>query len=415
MNKIKRKCEENMNKLYLLLLLILPVILIGESDSKIELNKLSFNNNHPGVYEKDYLNLPKEKVDIQPNYYMRMSFFAGNKETIASGNGNELLRDITEWKYVENSQNVDSVDISGQKIIIQESKFYDINNKTGKENSGIIVTEKVYKIDGSDAMIFEYEADLANSDLPNIAGCFFDFDIPDKDNKRNPYNDEVIVDNKSQYIYMCNKDNSNESMVPTIFPLQSDISYYVYDVKKEMYNDKKIWETLDGNKSVTGKFNTLKSDYRFKVYRKSKKGDNILNFSFVLFHSYGKKSLENMTSEMDKYILSIPKLSENDTPKEIKELSVPETFIMSSNYPNPFNPSTKFKVSLPESSNLNIQVYDMSGKLIQTIHSGSIASGTHQFEWNAKNYEGTKVASGVYFLRAESAGIVKMNKIMLVR
>ena len=414
MNKIKQKCEENMKKTYLFLL-ILPLVLLGEPNNKIELNKLSFNNNSPGVYEKDYLSLPKEKVNTLPNYYMRMSFFAGNKEVIASGNGNELLRDITEWKYLENSKKIDSVDISGQKIIIHESKLYDINNKTRKENSGIIVTEKVYKIDGSDAMIFEYETNLANSDLPNIVGCFFDFDIPDEDNKRNPYNDEVMVDNKSQYIYMCNKDNSNDSMVPTIFPLQSDISYYVYDVENEMYNDKEIWETLDDNKSVTGKFNTLKSDYRFMVYRKSRKGDNTLNFSFVLFHSYGKKSLENMTSEMERYILSIPKLSENNTPKETKELSIPETFILSSNYPNPFNPSTKFKVSLPESANLNIQVYDMSGKLIQTIHSGSIASGTHQFEWNATNHEGTRVASGVYFLRAESTGIVKMNKIMLVR
>ncbi len=409
MDKIKRKCEENMIKLYLSFLLILPLILFGESENKIELNKLTFKNDYPGVYEKDYSSVTNERVNESPNYYMRMSFFAGNKSNIISGNGNETMRDISEWNYVENSISKDSVEISGLKVLLKKSKFCD------NKNLGINVSENVYQIDGSDAMIFEYEVTYPDKESESIAGCFFDFDIPDEDNQCNPYNDEVIIDNKSRYIYMCNKDKSDNSMVPSIYPLDSDVSYYVYDVKNEMYQDDVIWSTLNDNKTKTGKFNTKKSDYRFNIYKKddSKKGS--MKFSFVLFHSQGKKSIEDMTDEMGKYIISFPKFSQQNIPFKTKNLTTADSFILSSNFPNPFNPSTKFKVSIPEQSNLSLQIYDMTGNLIQTLHAGQISTGVHQFEWNAQNMQGVRVASGVYLLRAESAGIVKMNKLMLIQ
>lgn len=406
---MKQKYEENMNKLYLLFLLIIPLILMGELNSKIELNKLTFKNDYPGVYEKDYSSITNKKVNESPNYYMRMSFFTGNKSYIISGNGNETMKDISEWNYIENSISKDSVEISGQKVLLQKSEFCD------NKEIGINVIENIYQIEGSDAVVFEYEVTNPDKKSEPVIGCFFDFDIPDEDNQCNPYNDEVIVDNKSRFIYMCNKDKYDNSMVPSIYPLDSDVSYYVYDVKNEMYQDEVIWRTLNENKTKTGKFNTKKSDYRFIVYKKDDNKTGSLKFSFVLFHSYGKKSVEDMTSEMAKYIISFAKLSQKNIPIETKSLSSPDSFILSSNYPNPFNPTTKFKISIPEQSNLSLQIYDMTGKLIRTLHTGQISSGVHQFEWNAQNVQGVRVASGVYFLKAESAGIVKMNKLMLIQ
>ena len=417
MHNIKQKCEESMKKLNFILLVLLPLFLFAESGSEIELNGLIFTNPESGVFVRDYQSVTTESVREMPNYYMRMAFFIGTEDNIISGNGNESLRNISEWNSDKDSRHIDTTNVLKQKILVYESNFYDAKKMIGHKNMGVEVSEKIYKIKQSDAMIFEYEVKPENIEKEMSIGCYFDFDIPDGNNKCNPYNDEVIIDPKFNFIYMTNKGEPTSSMIPTIFPLSSNTSYYVYNVKEETYNDKKIWEIISNKKSNSKNHFSEKSDYRFIMYQKPQKIDEtgLLKFSFVLFHSYGKKSIESMTSEIDKYFTTSPKLSKNNTPRETKNPSLPKILILSENYPNPFNPTTKFKVSIPEQTNLNIKIYDISGELIRNIHTGVIPAGRHQFLWDGKNMNNSKVASGLYFIRAESSGVVKMNKIMLVR
>ena len=90
--------------------------------------------------------------------------------------------------------------------------------------------------------------------------------------------------------------------------------------------------------------------------------------------------------------------------------SQPVSFNLSEAYPNPFNPSTSLEISLNIASNVSITAYNVMGQLVSTIHDGNMDAGTHAITWNASN-----VASGMYIIKAEAAGKVINQKVMLLK
>ena len=95
---------------------------------------------------------------------------------------------------------------------------------------------------------------------------------------------------------------------------------------------------------------------------------------------------------------------------EILSSEVPSNFNLEQNYPNPFNPSTKIKFDLSKSSNVKLAVYDVQGKLVQTLVEGNLTAGSYQTEWTAKNNP-----TGIYFYRLETDGNVFSKRMMLVK
>jgi hypothetical protein len=89
---------------------------------------------------------------------------------------------------------------------------------------------------------------------------------------------------------------------------------------------------------------------------------------------------------------------------------VPEVFGLSSAYPNPFNPSTSVELAIPTDGFASVKVYNLMGQVIATLHEGHLSANTYSFTW-----DGTDVASGMYFLQAESAGNMDIQKIMLMK
>ena len=77
---------------------------------------------------------------------------------------------------------------------------------------------------------------------------------------------------------------------------------------------------------------------------------------------------------------------------------VPESFSISENYPNPFNPSTKIQYLLPEDANVLIRVFDVQGREVSTLLEDKIGRGYHELIWNGENNLGESVSSGIYFL-----------------
>jgi type IX secretion system substrate protein len=93
------------------------------------------------------------------------------------------------------------------------------------------------------------------------------------------------------------------------------------------------------------------------------------------------------------------------------EISLPTDYEMEAAYPNPFNPSTTFAVTLPATSDLTVAVYNVTGQLVTTLANDVYASGRHTMTFDASN-----LASGLYFLRATVPGqLDQTQKIMLVR
>jgi hypothetical protein len=91
-------------------------------------------------------------------------------------------------------------------------------------------------------------------------------------------------------------------------------------------------------------------------------------------------------------------------------VSMPGKFALSAAYPNPFNPSTSISLHIPMESNVSVKVYDLNGRMISTLLSGVQAQGDYSLTWNAQEQ-----ASGMYLVRAETAGSVAVQKILLLK
>jgi hypothetical protein len=85
------------------------------------------------------------------------------------------------------------------------------------------------------------------------------------------------------------------------------------------------------------------------------------------------------------------------------------------NRPNPFNPETSIRFSLPASQHVVIIVYDAEGRPVRTLADGVWPRGTHEIAWNGRDDRGTAVSSGVYFCRLEASKVVETRKLVLLK
>ena len=89
---------------------------------------------------------------------------------------------------------------------------------------------------------------------------------------------------------------------------------------------------------------------------------------------------------------------------------IPTEYALHPAYPNPFNPITNIKYSLPIDSKVTLEVYNINGKLINTLYSGLKSAGNYTIEWNAEGYP-----SGVYFVKLDAEEFTQTQKLMLVK
>ncbi len=88
----------------------------------------------------------------------------------------------------------------------------------------------------------------------------------------------------------------------------------------------------------------------------------------------------------------------------------PEQFALKPNYPNPFNPTTKIRFDLPDAARVNLAVYDVSGRLVAEVVDGWRDAGSHEV-----TFDGSGLASGVYFYSIEAGDFSAVRKMVLVK
>jgi hypothetical protein len=103
-----------------------------------------------------------------------------------------------------------------------------------------------------------------------------------------------------------------------------------------------------------------------------------------------------------------------------KSSQIPDQFALYQNYPNPFNPSTTIKFSLPVSSNVKLQIYNLLGEVVKEVINSNLPAGTHNFSWNADNNNNSNVTSGIYFYRLVADGVdgskfIQVRKMILLK
>ncbi|MBK8981064.1 MAG: T9SS type A sorting domain-containing protein [Ignavibacteria bacterium] len=89
---------------------------------------------------------------------------------------------------------------------------------------------------------------------------------------------------------------------------------------------------------------------------------------------------------------------------------IPTEYLLSQNFPNPFNPSTKINFDIPENSDVTLKLMDISGKEIATLVRDNFTAGSYSF-----SFDGRGLSSGVYFYRLTAGKFSMTKRMMLVK
>jgi hypothetical protein len=89
---------------------------------------------------------------------------------------------------------------------------------------------------------------------------------------------------------------------------------------------------------------------------------------------------------------------------------LPAELSLSQNYPNPFNPTTEINYSLKTAGKVRLSVFNILGVEVMTLVNGQQEAGSHIVQ-----FAGAGLASGVYFYKLESAGMMLTKKMLLLK
>jgi hypothetical protein len=117
----------------------------------------------------------------------------------------------------------------------------------------------------------------------------------------------------------------------------------------------------------------------------------------------GDAKLTYFTSPTPGYSNVIENSIEND-------IILPEEFVLNQNYPNPFNPTTTISYRIGSIADVELSIFDMSGKKVTTLVREVQATGSYKLIWDASN-----LASGIYFYRLQAGTYIDTKKMILMK
>ncbi|MDR3668124.1 MAG: T9SS type A sorting domain-containing protein [Ignavibacteriaceae bacterium] len=162
---------------------------------------------------------------------------------------------------------------------------------------------------------------------------------------------------------------------------------------------------------------TEKNSDRFIIERKSAGSDwgtvGSVKAS-VLSNSPKQYSFTDKNLQSGSYQYRLKMIDNNGTFENSKVLdalvAVPKNFELSQNFPNPFNPSTVIRYSLPIESNVIIRFYNSLGQCIREVNEGKKQTGYYDLNFNSAG-----LTSGIYFYRIQAGSFVATKKMMLLK
>ncbi len=95
---------------------------------------------------------------------------------------------------------------------------------------------------------------------------------------------------------------------------------------------------------------------------------------------------------------------------DISQNHIPSEFALENNYPNPFNPITTIAFDLPTDDMVNMSVFNITGRKVETLINRDMKAGSYELTWNANNH-----ASGVYILRVQYGREIAYQKMTLLK
>ena len=181
--------------------------------------------------------------------------------------------------------------------------------------------------------------------------------------------DPIIVNEPLPVELISFNSNVNKNDITLNWKTSFEINDFGFEVERKNENNNSEW-TVAGFINGAGNSNTGQS------YNYTDKNLNTGNYSYRLkqIDNNGNFKFYNLTNSI--------------------KVGVPQKYNVSQNYPNPFNPSTKIDFEIPVDSKVNIKIYDVTGKEIQTLVNEQKQAGYYTVE-----LKGINLASGSYFYR----------------
>jgi len=171
------------------------------------------------------------------------------------------------------------------------------------------------------------------------------------------------------------------------------------------WNDQNGSTELKAGADIEGKINLIEEFGKFpaKIYLAVGKYNTNDNGILLSQLPIGNSDANIDFSEFYEFDFVITSIKENVT-------SIPSEYVLSQNFPNPFNPSTIINFSLPKAGKVKLIVYNTLGQQVAELLNSEMEIGNHSVEFNTKN-----LSSGVYIYKIISGNFVAAKKMILAK
>ncbi len=382
--------------------------------------------------------------------------FDTSKATVNEGDGTyDLVVTITN-PDPNNATTADVVLISGDAADIGNYTTQTVTFPAGSsDNQTVTITiTDDSEVEGDEEFVFELQNVSGGNNAMTGTPSQFTLTIEDNDHAAVPdivineimQNPAAVSDDKGEWFELYNNDTQTVDINGWIIK-DNDTDYHVIDNGGPLTIDPGDYLVLGINDtmSVNG---GVPVDYMYDHFYLGNSSDEV-----VLVYSDGITEVDRVEYDNGATFpdpsgksmeLKNPNLDNNDganwdvssTPYGDGDLGTPgaknsdfvsaidhsqdqgaviDRFRIEPNYPNPFNPSTSFRIAVPQNSQVTIGIYDVTGKLIHTLFAGELRKGIYTYRWDGKNSQGQTVPSGIYFASLHSGKTTTSIKMMLIK
>lgn len=307
---------------------------------------------------------------------------------------------------------------------IQKGKalFTDLN--AGAENTrfDILTTLETFAQTGeldSDYILFKYtfkNTHPSASYSTMRAALFFDFDMPFNDAD----NDVTFHDRENDFMAQFSGGTETDTTLyvgasivegiysPWIINNNSTSPFYFgISAAQGGFSDENKWLAMDGRDASMlesrKRIGPSNNSFVISTSAFNLAPDQEKSFTFILGYGIGISALRTTMLRAKQKAPLVTSIDE-------KVISVPQSFKILGNSPNPFNPSTRLFVETPQAGLINYSLYDVLGREVFKAKSQFLNPGIHQID-----IDGSALASGIYIVRVFTNTQSLTHKIMLVK
>lgn len=312
----------------------------------------------------------------------------------------------------------------GESIYLYENGLLKgIKNYQGSSESNVLNQETTFEYNQLNQLITEQNLHFYNDGQSSLTVKRFGYDSNGFQNARSFSTFENNVWSGVDSTFQILNESGNPLEVINYYGFIDSLAWQIYYKTKWYYSLEGVvdstqlfyWGTFENhwdytssdlysyNDGLLSTINTKRNDFG-KIETVEQKSYQYQNGNLV--------SMLTETIDFESKTLK-PWLKEDyewHTPTSVEQSTQPEDFLLGQNYPNPFNPETTFSYRIASPAEVEIKVFDLSGKEVLSQNRGVQNSGTYSFTVN-----GSSLSSGIYLYKVKAGNLVQTKKMVLIK